>query len=54
MDPRDIALSEELITEFDATQAFYIGLLAGLKINNIAKQNEKYLEIKRPMLYLVK
>lgn len=34
MDPRDIALTEELISEFDAAQAFYIGLTAGIKINN--------------------
>ena len=54
MDPRDIALSEELINEFDAAQAFYIGLLAGLKINNPAKQNKNYSEIKQPLLYLVK
>lgn len=32
-DPRDIALSEELISEFDAAQAFYIGLTAGIKID---------------------
>lgn len=34
MDPRDVCLSKDLIQEFDAAQAFYIGLLAGLKINN--------------------
>lgn len=51
MDPRDIALSEELINEFDAAQAFYIGLLAGLKINSSAKQNKNP---KKPLLYLVK
>lgn len=33
MDPRDIALSRELIREFDALQAFYIGFSAGLKLN---------------------
>lgn len=37
MDPRDIALTEELISEFDAAQAFYIGLTAGIKINNPTK-----------------
>lgn len=36
MDPRDIALSIELISEFDATQAFHIGVAAGLKLNNLA------------------
>ena len=34
MDPRDIALSEELIQEFDAAHAFHIGLYAGHKMNN--------------------
>jgi len=53
MDPRDIALCEELITEFDATQAFYIGLSAGLKINNPAKQRNAPNKIMRH-LYLIK
>jgi hypothetical protein len=39
MDPKDIALSEELIQDFDAVQAFYIGLLAGLKINHPVKKH---------------
>lgn len=40
MDPRDIALSQELIEEFDAVQAFYIGFLAGLKfVNTVARQS---------------
>lgn len=54
MDARDIALSEELITEFDATQTFYIGLLAGFKINNPTKKNKDNSDIKRQNLYLVK
>lgn len=54
MDPRDIALTEELITEFDATQAFYIGLLAGLKINNPTKHADKCLNREQSYLYLVK
>ena len=48
MDPRDIALTEELISEFDAAQAFYIGLTAGIKINNPTKNlapNKPYLQI---------
>jgi hypothetical protein len=45
MDPRDIALTEQLIQEFDAAQAFYIGLFAGLKINNPTKN--------RPILRLL-
>ena len=55
MDPRDIALSEEIITEFDASQAFYIGFLAGLKINIfIDTINSNHSKIKKPTLYLVK
>ena len=34
MDARDIALSKELIEEFDAAQAFCIGVFAGLKFVN--------------------
>ncbi len=52
MDPRDIALSEELIGEFDAAQAFYIGLCTGLKMKNPPKSvisPQKY-----PHLRLVK
>ena len=33
MDPRDVALSKELIEEFDSAQAFYIGLTSGLKLS---------------------
>ena len=51
MDPRDIALSEELIQEFDAIQAFYIGLLSGLKLHNPIENNR---EKARPHLRLVK
>lgn len=39
MDPRDIALSKELIVEFDASEAFYIGFLAGLKLHNPVKDS---------------
>jgi len=48
MDPRDIALSEELIIEFDASESFYIGMLAGLKLHNPIAQEKKstsYLKI---------
>lgn len=31
MDPNELVTSEELIQGFDASQAFYIGLFAGLK-----------------------
>lgn len=34
MDPRDIALSRDLIEEFDVAQAFCIGVLAGFKLGN--------------------
>jgi len=34
MDPRDIVLTDEVIKQFDATQAFYIGFLAGLALEN--------------------
>ena len=50
MDPRDIALSEELIDEFDAAQAFYIGLAAGIRINNSTKKTV----IKHPYLQIIK
>lgn len=49
LDPRDIALSEDLIIEFDAAQAFYIGISAGLKMNILKKQVKK-----PPFLRLVK
>lgn len=52
MEPRDIALSEELIEEFDAAQAFYIGLLAGLKINNPTSAINK--KSSKPYLRIVK
>jgi hypothetical protein len=40
MDPRDMVISEELIKKFDAAQAFYIGLFAGLKlIRSHSKKN---------------
>lgn len=50
MDPRDAALSEEIIQDFDAAQAFYIGLLAGLKLknptlNNKSKKSKPYLKL---------
>lgn len=47
MDARDIALSEDLIQEFDAAQAFYIGFLAGLKINNPTQKSKPHLRVVR-------
>jgi hypothetical protein len=49
MPPRQIALSEVLINEFDAAQAFYIGLNAAFKTTL-----EKSLSNKRPFLFVVK
>ena len=39
MDPRDIALSQSLIEEFDAAQAFCIGILAGFKFVKSAEDH---------------
>ena len=55
MDPRDIALSQELIEEFDAAQAFYIGVWAGIKFANpIIKLQEHNKKEKINHLRLVK
>lgn len=54
MDPRDIALSEALIAEFDAAQAFYIGLLVGLKLNNKVEKIKIPQESKKPHFWIVK
>ncbi len=53
MDPRDIALSEELINEFDASQAFFIGLNAGLKLNGPATKQSKQKTMNAPQLRIV-
>ena len=53
MDPRDIALSKERIQEFDAAQAFCIGVLAGQKLENSAT-NKKRPTHRPPDLRLVK
>ncbi len=53
MDPRDIALSEELISEFDASQAFYIGLTAGLKMNSPIDKQSKQKTTNTPYLRIV-
>ena len=55
MDPRDIALSQDLIQEFDAVQAFYIGFIAGLKLNNpTIKRKNDFSQYNPPTLKLVK
>ncbi|MFT3741564.1 MAG: hypothetical protein QM752_02655 [Gammaproteobacteria bacterium] len=53
MDPRDIALSRELINKFDSSQAFYIGLFAGMKMNILAKNAIVFRE-KLPNLQILK
>ena len=53
MAPRDIALSRDLIQEFDAAQAFFIGFSAELKfVNPLSAYNG--INKERPNLYLVK
>ena len=55
MDPRDIALSRELIEEFDVAQAFCIGVLAGLKlVNPVAKHRKLIIQKKVNYLRRVK
>ena|SRR3990167_7437038 len=51
MDPRDIALSRELIEEFDVAHAFCIGVMAGNKMINPVVQSR---HVVRPSLRLVK
>ncbi len=41
MDPFDIAISKKLISEFDATQAFHIGILAGNEIDDTSTKSSK-------------
>lgn len=53
MNPRDIALSKELIVEFDASEAFHIGFLAGLKLHNPVKDSLLHQQ-KRSYLRIVK
>jgi hypothetical protein len=54
MDPREIALSKEIIEEFDASQAFYIGLLSGIKLNNTAPVFDNTASKAPPFLYIVR
>ncbi|PJE14245.1 hypothetical protein [Legionella sp.] len=49
MDPRDIVLSQSLIEEFDADQAFCIGILAGIRFVKFSTQDRKRI----PQLKLV-
>lgn len=52
MNPRDIALSIEIIQKFDAAQAFHIGFLAGIKMESPIEPPQKH--IKKPHLRIVK
>jgi hypothetical protein len=52
MDPRDIALSENLIREFDAIQAFHIGCMAGIKMCSPVRSS--LLPTSKPYLMLIK
>lgn len=51
MDPRHIALSKELISEFDSQNAFQIGFLAGIKLHNSIKISREE-NIKKKYNYL--
>lgn len=42
LNPTEIALSKALIQEFDAAQAFYIGLLSGLKMKKNQDQTSTF------------
>ncbi|HLB41923.1 MAG TPA: hypothetical protein VJN02_03545, partial [Gammaproteobacteria bacterium] len=54
MDPREIALSEQFISEFDSVQAFYIGFSAGLKMNHQATVYKDSYKNNPPKLILIK
>lgn len=55
MDPCEIASSEDLIREFDASQAFFIGLLAGRKIDTSCDKHQSFAtQTKRAHLRVVK
>jgi hypothetical protein len=51
MDPRDIALTRELIEEFDAAQAFCIGVLAGLKFVHPVSKHKTQPERKKLIIF---
>ncbi len=54
MDPWEIALSEELIREFDAVQAFHIGCMAGHRICHDKNSYEKPRILKKINLRVIK
>lgn len=53
-EPRDIALSKACIEEFDAVQAFCIGVLAGIKISNTKNSSIAPTKMKASHLRLIK
>lgn len=54
MDPCDIALTRELIEEFDVVQAFCIGVLAGFRFDHYKKTSPFDAIVRAPHLRLVK
>lgn len=54
MQPLDIALSEEIIQEFDSIQSFHIGVLAGLDLNSGSARNNPKKNFKAPKLRVVR
>lgn len=54
MHPENIAFSEDLIAEFDAAQAFHIGLLAGIRMNAFVKSEVDCSGNNKPKLYAIK
>lgn len=54
MDPRDICLSDEILSEFDASHAFYIGLYASVKRNVRSINASLAVTRKHPHLTVVK
>ncbi len=56
MDPCDIVLSEALIEGFDSIQAFYLGVLAGVKMHQMeqGKARKVHEPSRRPYLWVVK
>lgn len=54
MQPSEILPNEDLIQEFDAGQAFYIGLLAGLKQHILPENHhDNFNKVKKPYLHIV-
>lgn len=54
MEPCEIAFNEILIQEFDALQSFYIGLLAGIQMNETARPKNRNSIHKFTYLHVIK